>query len=559
MNEITKVELPEGIKESLRVGKSRITPTDYNQFRPLLSVSLPLSFTGATPPRPCPGHPPSLVGGIAKRFGYLPPSVSRPAKRRLRRFVDVWCKRNLIPLTPSDIPTFEDWLDKTPYPAGRKEELRQKWKAVEAEFDTLPPSDIAGRLAVVKGFIKDETYPEYKYPRLINSRIDEAKCLFGPTIDAISHHLMSTPWFIKYTPVPERPKVLRDVLYQSGGDYIFTDYTAFEAHFTPEVMEICQFRLYKYMLSKSQNGDRMRMIYELTVAGTNCLMFKHLSAKIDGVRMSGEMDTSLSNGFCNLMIFLFLCDLNGAQQVVGFVEGDDGIFRVSPASAAPTKQQFADCGFTIKIGTTTELSTASFCGQVYDMDDLKVVTDPVEVISRLGYTNKKYVNASERTRLQLLRAKGFSLVYQYAGCPILQTLGWRILELTSHIHIEKRIFDAMDQWEKQKLNDAMNSVKNLVEQQIGDNTRALVEQLYNVPVSVQLEIETLFAKIEFGLHKNPLQDFVPKVWEEYYTTYSTEIPHLDPAWLIKDESAYLARLKGFKNLHGFVKSVQSGG
>lgn len=546
MNEVPRIELPENVKETLKVGKSRKKKREYNNERPCLSTNLPLCFVGATPPRPDYTHPPSTIGGVGKRFGFKPPAVSRKFKRRFTRFVDLWLKRNLTPLTKADTPSFEAWLSNTSYTESRKAQLLQVW------------NDCGRKLSLrearkVKSFIKDETYPEYKYPRLINSRIDAAKCYFGPVVDAISSQLMSQPWFIKYIPVSQRPEVLRDTLLQDGQDYIFTDYTSFEAHFTPEVMDMVQFRLFRHMYAKVDHAWYVK--YKCVMAGRQCLQFKDVNVELMGTRMSGEMDTSLSNGFCNLMTFLFVAsELNGATDVVGFVEGDDGLFRVTPKRSAPTKEQFADLGFTIKIGVTNELSEASFCGQVYDMEDLIVVTDPKEVIARVGFTNKQYVGAREHTRMQLLRAKGYSLVYQYRGCPCLQALGLRILELTAGTIINPKVLSQMDQWEKDKMMHALSTPIQPIEP--GRNTRSLVERLYGVTVEQQLRFESMVSKLKFGLHPVPFASQMDPSWHSYYQNYSSTIRHADPCWLVCPENKYLDMLAKFQNLSSFVESVR---
>jgi len=469
-------------------------------------------------------------------------------KRKLKRFTALWLKRNLKPLTDADIPSFEEWLEQCPYSSARKEELRRTWDKEGREPSTA--------FKKVKSFIKDETYPEYKFPRLINSRVDSAKCYFGPIVQAVSDKLFALPWFIKKVPVADRPMVIRDALLREGSEYVFTDYTAFEAHFTAEVMEMTQIALFKHML---KNCDQSKWLqwYAKTMAGTNVITLKWFTMIIEACRMSGEMDTSCSNGFANLMIFLFLAHENGATNVAGFVEGDDGLFRVTPSSATPTKQQFADLGFTIKIGITPNLSEASFCGQVYDMDDLVVVTDPVEVLARFGWTNKRYTQCSEKTAMQLLRAKGFSLTYQYNGCPLLSVLGRRILELTEDVEISDRVVNCMDQWEKSKYLEARSNLPE--EKPVGDNTRSLVERLYGVSIADQLKLEDQFRVIEFGLHPLPHQLAAHSSWTDYFERYSLCYKATDPSWLLKTETKYVKKLQiryGF--LRKFISSLKVG-
>lgn len=293
-----------------------------------------------------------------------------------------------------------------------------------------------------------------------------------------------------------------------------------------------------------------------TLAGRNSCAFKDVTVKIDGVRMSGEMDTSLANGFHNLMAFLFLAWRNDPEsKVVGFVEGDDGLFTVSPDSAKPTAEQFAELGMTIKIGETPHLSEASFCGQVYDVEECIVVTDIVDALARVGWTNKKYVRANDNTLSQLLRARGYSLVYQYNGCPVLSALGYKILDLTTDIKIEDRIFNSLDQWERAKLRRA---VAALPERRIpGPNTRSLVEKLYGIPTNVQIEWENRIAKLDrLGPVDLDLANYAPRDWSHYYDHYSHPIADPNPVWLVRSESKFIDYLLSkAPQTEKFIKSL----
>lgn len=546
MNEVPDIALPE-CKESLKVSRCYTPRAEFRSLRVPRSRSLPLCFTRATPPRPCSGCPASMAGGMRKRFGGKTPTVNRGVKRKFIKFVKLWLKKNMVSLTDSDIPDFEGWLERAPYTQARKVELTRTWDKVHRKA-------VLARFRRVKSFIKDETYPDWKYPRLINSRVDEAKCYFGPVVQAVSDALFSRPEFIKKIPVAERPLFIRNLLESSGvdSDYTFTDYTAFEAHFTPEVMQMTQILLFRHMLKDTSYSGEWMDMYTTVMTGKNQLAFKHLSATLVATRMSGEMDTSLSNGFANLMLFEFVCFLRNCK-CVGIVEGDDGLFRCSPARNAPTAQDFADLGFTIKIEHTRTLSEASFCGQVYDMNDLVVVTDPLEVLARVGWTNKQYVKCNERTAMQLLRAKAYSLVYQYHGCPMLDALGRRLLDLTVGVTIDQRIFDNLDQWEKEKLKNAVNNIPDPVD--VKPNTRQLVEKLYGVTETQQLSFEEECKTLEFGFHPLPCSDQVPESWRTYYNVYSSDIYTVDPAWLLKSDRSYLKRLAQVPNFVNFVRSI----
>ena len=536
------------VKKDVKFSKAKQSRSDYHNHRIAVSRNLPLSFEGATPLRPDPGHSPSNVGGAAKRFAYQPPKMNRKTRRDFARFVKMWLRRkNITPLTDVEVPTFEEWLAEAPYDSARKEELTKVWNDV----GQVPNLE---KFHQVKSFPKDETYDEPKYPRMINSRVDVAKCYFGPVVQAVSDLLFARPEFIKTVPVAMRPLFIQKLLESSGidQDYVFTDYTAFEAHFIKEVMDVTQFLLFEHCLKSCSKGREWLDVYSSTMTGRNQLFFKNFSMSIDAVRMSGEMDTSLSNGFANLMLFEYVVFKNRGTSV-GVVEGDDGLFRVTPASATPTTEQFADLGFTIKIGITKNLSEASFCGQVYDMQDLVVVSNPLKVIARVGWTNRKYVGSSRKTLMMLLRAKGYSLVYQYARCPMLDALGRRILHLTAGVTITQRILDNMDQWDRQKLLEAMNNVPE--RQPVLINTRDLVARLYDVSISEQEDFEKKCETMELGRHKMPCLPKCPDVWAWYYRNYSSLCYTTDPVWLLKDESGYLKKLSSIPNLRRFVNSL----
>lgn len=510
--------------------------------RRIMSTTLPLWVKGVTPPRPDPGHTPSYIGGTLRRIGFEPPKMNRKLKRKYIRFVKLWCRRNLTPLIDSDVPTVKQWLKTTDYTEARKQELLREWQ----KYGKMPRRKV---LRKVKSFIKDETYLDFKFPRLINSRVDIAKCLFGPLCYAVAKRVFALPQFIKTVPVSQRPKVLRDFLFKDGEEMDSTDYTSFEAHFTDEKMEITQKILFDHMTSTC--GSYLRRIAQLmfeTLSGNNEICNKILSFIIKAKRCSGEMDTSLSNGFTNAMNIEFLAYLKKCS-VRYFVEGDDGLAKFRPPHLAPTVSDFQELGFLIKVIRSKDMAELSFCGQVYDVDECVVVTDVREQLARFGWTNSRYVQASYKTRLQLLRAKGFSMVYQYTGCPILSVLGRRILELTNDVKIEKRIVDNYDSYHKHILVDALKGLPPPREP--GLQTRLLVEKLYSISIDQQVAIESKIRTWTLGGQDLDLD--WPKQWTFYHDKYSTNIPDHDPSWLLQPEKPYLDYIRKFSNVTKVIK------
>ncbi len=455
------------------------------EVRPIVQVSLGCHAQGIALPHPCPQDVDTMKAGTAKRFAIRTPPVDPELLMKFRRFVKRWIHHNLTPLSPDEDVSIETWLEHCPYPAYRKKEL------LELFYSVLDPSD--PRYYKCKSFMKDETYPTYKHARAINSRHDYFKCRVGPIFKAIEKVVYKHPSFIKHVPVKDRAKYIFDMLFVPGAKYIATDYTAFESLFVKELMEACEFELYDYMTSKLPcHAEFMDLCYGV-LAGSNECQFKHFKTTVPATRMSGEMCTSLGNGFSNLMFMLFTLSENGCSDVEGVIEGDDGLFRFR--GPVPTEAQFARLGLMIKMEVHDRLETASFCGLVFDLEDKRVVTNPLEVAAAFGWTSRRYARSGNSTLKVLLRAKSLSLAYQYPGCPIIQSLAHYGLRMTRGIQV-KRVLEGhgLNMWERDQLSEAVRHGHTWVE--VGQRTRLLVEELYGVTLEEQRRIESYLDNLD---------------------------------------------------------------
>lgn len=487
--------------------------------RPIMMASLGCHVEGLALPHVDQSDTVTAAAGAAYRFARKIPN-SNKIRPEFRQFVQKWLVKNMKPLPATSDVSFETWIASTPYTAKRKIELTQKWAKVVTHL-----YDLEDKYFYVKSFVKDETYVDFKHARAINSRTDEFKCMVGPIFKLISDELFKLPWFIKKVPIDLRPEDIIDVMAEVGAKYVTTDYTSFEAHFDPLLMEDCEMQLIYYMVKHLPCAAQfIALIRKAKIICPNFIFFKNFRMTVRGKRMSGEMDTSLSNGFSNLMIMLFLCKKNGNRKVRGRIEGDDGLFKMTGPDLNP--KIFEDFGLKIKMVCFDDLNHASFCGMVFDLDDRTNITDPIAELVSFGWTTARYAKSKPHVHRSLIRCKALSLAYQYPACPILSTLAKKMCELTAGHDVvnwlESQGGAAFNQYEMEMVRKSIDYFsKNGLDRKPGIKTRLLVEQLYNISLSDQYKIE---AYIDSMVEIKPISltiiaELAPKQWSQYYQQY----------------------------------------
>jgi len=369
--------------------------------------------------------------GLVKRVARDTPPINKALLKRFAKFVKNWLKKNMPKL--NHIMDIEEWLATTSYNEARKQQLRN---AHEKLHGGSPPASMTSR---IETFGKREGMDPstdrvsgasngFKFMRIINSRGDVFKAYSGPLFHQIEELVFANPHFVKRTPVRDRPASV-DSLRQAGARYVSTDFTSFEAHFTGDFMASCELLLYKHCLSDFPEVARVidRVIRARLSNGEQniCTTRQGLKLPLDGRRMSGDMCTSLGNGFANLMMWSFFCSIHGTAWE-GYVEGDDGIFAVH-SGAIPNAKEYQMLGWTIKIENHNDPSEAGFCGCLYV--EGQVVRNPTTVLTSLGWSFQM-VDAGIALRKALCRSKMLSLAYELPQCPILGAIARRGVELT---------------------------------------------------------------------------------------------------------------------------------
>lgn len=519
--------------------------------RPPVAVSLGPTVNGVCMPIPDLQHGNTGLEGALYRFLRDIPRSKVP-NRHFRNFVKMWVRHNLTPLAENADLSFETWIATTPYDEKRRAELTQAYIYM-CETGTFKTH--------VKGFLKDEFYLDYKHARCINSRHDHCKILLGPFFQAITNKLFDPavcPWFIKKVPLPDRASYIYDMLYAPTRYYLCTDYTSYESSFTRTKQFDCERILYQEMLRHHPLRHFIMDLFDQALVGTNRIDFKWFTVKVQAKRMSGEMNTSLGNGFSNLMFFLYVCKRLGITTPYGVVEGDDGLFTFDTAIPAQEmvtamKTEFDKLGLDIKIDSYSQISHASFCGMVFDEEDKTIIGNPLKIIASVGWTSAKYLLARPTIKNMLLRSKALSMAYQYPRCPLITSLARSILRLTNRCDvlsfIDKHGRNFLDLHHLDIVKNAARLDKEgkLLFGEVGIRTRQLFAELYGFTVIDQLLVEKYFDGLTtLGELDHPiLYEFFPQRWKDFSFQYSDMI---DP----KDRN-YEYPARSYKAIRPFVQ------
>lgn len=378
---------------------------------------------------------------------------------------------------------------------------------LRAAHDALHGQPPAHRVCQrVTNFVKVEEYPEYKHARSINSRCDAFKAWSGPLFKAIEQQVydVQTPVrFIKHIPVSERAAAINSL---PSGRIYSTDFTSYEKHFTKEIMEAIEFPMYQYMLPFLSKLEQSRLYG--TLAGMNHINSRAgLRCHVKARRMSGEMCTSLGNGFANLILASYIAKLKKGV-IHGFVEGDDGLFSTN---FEITARDYAKLGFEIKILTHEKVACASFCGLIFS-EAFEIIRNPVDFMAKFGWSSSGLLGGL-KLRWGLLRAKALSAVYETPQCPIVGAVARYALSVSRHVR-PHFVYDGYHKHEEVPRDES-----NLPAFNPHPSTRALFADMFGISIESQLIIEEQALRGDFSRLTQMLRTHPHQI--HYCTRYLT--------------------------------------
>ncbi len=479
---------------------------DHDRRRPV-AVSLGAHVVGQCQFRPDQSDGPSVAAGLMRRVGAQTKTCNPEMLVRARQFTFDWCRTHLTPLPADHDWSTETWIENTNYSAEFKDYLR---KVRNFPFGQLPKKYF--RFA---SFVKEEDYAEPKHLRTIQAPSDELKKHVGPALASVEHEIFKMPCFIKKIPVDQRPKYILERL-GAFSEVRASDFSSFECSWQTAQMQAFELPVIEYMLQDMPGCDAFFEVFNKMELGDIRLVFKWVTAIARSTRKSGTNNTSLSNGVGNMLIHEFAARELDLGELIGVFEGDDGLFRYT-SGRFPTTEFYQNLGFDVKLETCESVATASFCGMVFDINELQAVWDPIDVVVRIGWGGSRYTRAKDATLKALLKSKAMSWAHQAPGCPVVAAMAHWILRCTKQYDIRKVLASRnLGWWEREKLLSAI-AAGDPVRQQPGPATRKLVETKFGLDIATQLAMEQWF---DAQTDIRPIPAFTHNMqWETCFDTY----------------------------------------
>jgi len=473
----------------------------------------------------------TLLHGACYRYARQVPEPNNVLLNECAKWQRSFLYHNVLPL--SHVISFEEWLATTSYPNSHKLKLRETYDRMGGNctpFETLVKDFVRDAVRPIKGFGKLENYLEYKPARGINPLGDEFMCLAGPFVKSIEqaifhddgsmndHHI--SRYFVKSIPVSERSQFINDRLGDKGAWFGKSDHSSFEAHTTPKVYNKFERTLYDYMGRLCVPKEFLSYFHNVNIHKNKVNYGCGLTVWVIGRRMSGMPNTSLGNGYTNLVAGLFNAVHNGADidTIDCICEGDDGI--IACQKIGPTEKTYLDLGFEVKFERVDCAGDVGFCHIYYDENQCSVaLTDPRKTLIGFGWTHGQFMGAGDAVMKQLLRAKGLSLKCEFPSCPVLGVLAYKAIQLTDGVKARMG-----NSWKEQQLSsvELIRAEKNALPN-ISAISRRYVEDHFNISVSQQLQIEAAIlntARWDCPMTIPELESLVDPMWSDFSDTYA---------------------------------------
>lgn len=317
------------------------------------------------------------------------------------------------------------------------EELDQYWlegsKYTEKQrkhfhdlVDIYREGDVSKDIYACQSFIKRELYEEEKFARIINSRSDFFKVITAPCVKLIEEEVYVNKLsnhFIKHHQ-PEWITSRIKSIFDAHGEVCETDYSSFESSFGVQMLEL-ERMFFDHML---QNNPEVKEIVDNCYSRENKLISSNgINVTVKGTRMSGEMWTSLGNGFMNYNLVSFVSYKNNAISDF-IVEGDDCLVGYDKEV---DYSYVNDLGFRLKLEHGNSINDLSFCGYKVRYDG-KPLVDIERSFRGLAYSRRQEILEAKETRKfkfkNYIACLALSYYFRCQYTPFLNTILYKIIK-----------------------------------------------------------------------------------------------------------------------------------
>lgn len=521
----------------------------------------------------------SLVFGLCKRLVPELPRATLFERTQMLAFAKRFFKLFFRPIDPSTDRSVETWLQSRNWPQSRKKQVLEAWLAGAGDYDYQ-----------IKAFIKAENYVSWKDPRFICPTNDYMKAKCGPIVSLMEEQVYALPCFVKK--VPQKMK-LEWIVQQLIG-YLSTiecDITSCEATERDALFAMMEYMDTQFTIDLPEGPEFVRdqgiLMGVYRQMDDALVRVNERTVKCDGITIagnenlnSGMMSTSKRTALKCAMIFMYLREkisgvkledvaglpelrhvdagLNCIYTLPNMHEGDDAL-AAAERDEAVTALHYAAVGMKSEPRVGYDITGTDFCSLIFDEHELVAVTDVREAYVNFGWAGAEYASCGTKRKRELIRAKSFSLLYQYPGCPILHDLAMAGLRATHGVDL-RRFFAVKghtSSYVMEQYFEAWTALRGVplrhlakLKSACGMRTRLLVERLFGVSVDAQRRAETELAAIN---EIRPLAvldpSCFPESWVQYNLLYVRHVNDVKEDFVL-DQTPYPRVTRAWIDNHG---------
>lgn len=329
--------------------------------------------------------PNNCASAIVERVNICHPMLIKPdLSKQLDNLVHIVGNVKLGTFSEKDV---NEYLSTKNWNIGKKNAWKRKCQEIIKYVENNTLNDH------MKGyehtcFIKNESYPKYKPPRIIADADPIVKAYLAMKLRHLNDTFFTKSISVKHLNDEERYQKLKSMT-----NPLCLDHSAFESSINQYYTE-WEIKFYQKIFN-IQNDQMFDIMRRKTYRLKNRLV----SAKLTKTRMSGDFNTSLGNTIVNWLVICWVLDYLHIPHADPICEGDDSITNIyrklENKDIKEIINTFRDIGF-----TTTIQDDHSYCGLKWD--EYGCYRDIEKNLRKMLSSSHKNLTREEHRKAQLL-------------------------------------------------------------------------------------------------------------------------------------------------------------